>query len=371
MGISEIIIDAMGGDYAPLEVIKGAAQACIESSSLFCVFVGDRNRIKPIIKAENIPEDRFRIVHASEVIEMDDHPKEAVNQKIDASINVAARMIRDHIGDALVSAGSTGATILACAKNIPRLPGIERGVLAAVFPASKSKPADSGVSIMLDVGATLHCTVNQLISFAIMGIHYAKSILIIDNPRVGLLNIGEEETKGHEVLVDTNKTLRKMSEFNFIGNIEGKDIMRGIADVIVTEGLTGNIVLKGIEGMAEMAMQTGKRIWKKSMLSKMGLLMLAPVLKKLKKRLDYSEYGGAPILGFEKLIIKAHGRSNAKAIKNAILLAEKSAKAKLTAQMEASIKAFYLKMFGEEKNKPQSENPPVNPEIEENSDRDE
>ncbi len=349
MALSEIIIDAMGGDNAPLEIIKGAAQACLESSSLFCVFVGDRNRIKPIIKAENIPQGRWRIVHASEVIEMDDHPKEAVNEKIDASINVAARMIRDHIGDALVSAGSTGATVLACAKNIPRLPGIERGVLAAVFPASKSQRTDSGVSIMLDVGATLHCTVNQLISFAIMGIHYAKNILSVDNPRVGLLNIGEEETKGHDVLVDTNKTLRNMSDFNFIGNIEGKDIMRGIADVIVTEGLTGNIVLKGMEGMAEMAMQTGKRIWKKSMLSKMGIIMLAPVLKKLKKRLDYSEYGGAPILGFEKLIIKAHGRSNAKAIKNAILLAEKSARSKLTTQMEASIKNFYLKMFEDKK----------------------
>ncbi|KAA3615553.1 MAG: phosphate acyltransferase PlsX [Calditrichaeota bacterium] len=349
MAKSKIIIDTMGGDHAPLEIIKGAAQACQESESFSCIFVGDSSRIKPVILAQKIPEDRWSIVHASEVIEMDDHPKEAVTEKIDASINVAARMIRDHKGDALVSAGSTGATVLACARTIPRLPGIERGVLAAVFPASKSQRSDKGVSIMLDVGATLHCTVNQLISFAIMGIHYAKSILSIETPRVGLLNIGEEDTKGHEVLVDTNKTLREMEEFNFIGNVEGKDIMRGTADVIVTEGLTGNIVLKGIEGMAELAMQTGKHIWKRSILSKMGIIMLAPVLKKLKKRLDYSEYGGAPILGFEKLIIKAHGRSNAKAIKNAILLAEKSAQSKLTDHMEESIKNFYLKMFDAKK----------------------
>ncbi|MCB9504242.1 MAG: phosphate acyltransferase PlsX [Deferribacteres bacterium] len=348
----EIIIDAMGGDHAPGEIIKGAAQACRESETLTCVFVGESNRIIPLIRAEKIPEERYRIVHASEVIEMDDPPKEAVNEKIDASINVATRLIRDHKGDALVSAGSTGATVLACAKTIPRLPGIERGVLAAVFPAAKSQRSDTGVTIMLDVGATLHCTVNQLISFAIMGIHYAKTILAIEKPRVGLLNIGEEDTKGHEVLVETNKTLREMKDFNFIGNVEGKDIMRGIADVIITEGLTGNIVLKGMEGMAEMAMQTGKRIWKKNLLSKLGIIMLAPVLKKLKKRLDYSEYGGAPILGFEKLVIKAHGRSNAKAIKNAILLAEKSASADLPDQMEKSIKSFYLRMF-EEKETPQ------------------
>ena len=185
-----------------------------------------------------------------------------------------------------------------------------------------------------------------------MGHHYVHSVLKIENPRVGLLNIGEEDTKGHETLVETNRLLREMPQFNFIGNVEGKDIMRGIADVIVTEGITGNIVLKGLEGMAEMAIKTGKRIWKKNTMSKIGLVMLSPVLKKLRKRMDYSEYGGAPILGFQKLIVKAHGRSKAKAIKNAVLLADKSASANFVQHIESSMKEFYLQMFnGADKDK--------------------
>ena len=188
---------------------------------------------------------------------MDDKPKDSVNEKADASINVACQLIRDQKGDALVSAGNTGATIISCSKYVPRMPGVERGVLAAIFPAAKSKKEDPGITIMLDVGATIHCSVNQLVSFAIMGIHYARKIMAIENPRVGLLNIGEEDTKGHETLIETNRLLRENPQFNFIGNVEGKDIMRGIADVIVTEGITGNIVLKGLEGMAEMARQMG------------------------------------------------------------------------------------------------------------------
>lgn len=351
MEFNRIVIDAMGGDHAPEEIIIGAAQACKESKSIRCIFVGDEEKIRPLIKKERIREGRWEIVHAPDVITMKDPPKEAVEEKPDASINVAARLLGEGHGDALVSAGSTGATVLACSLAIPRIGSVERAVLAAVLPAVKNKPSDSGMTIMLDVGATLHCTVNQLVSFAIMGIHYAKEVIGIGNPRVGLLNIGEEESKGHSVLVETNKTLRRMKQFNFIGNIEGKDILRGIADVIITEGYTGNTVLKSMEGMAEITMQTGKQIWKKGIFSKVGIIMLAPKLKKLRKRLDYSEYGGAPILGFQKLVIKAHGRSKAKAIKNAILLAEKSVNNKLVRRMEESMKEFYLSLFEHEDEK--------------------
>jgi len=345
MEISKIVIDAMGGDYAPDEIIKGAARAMEQSPSLFCTFVGDPDQIHSLAEEEKLPDDRFTTVAASEVIRMDDHPAEAVNEKEDASINVAARLIRDRQGDALVSAGNTGATILSCSKYIPRMPGIERAVLAAVLPVAKSRRTDPGVSILLDVGATLHCTMNQLISFAIMGRQYAKWVMAIENPRVALLNIGEEETKGHNVLVDTNQALRDNPEFNFIGNIEGRDLMTGVADVIITEGLVGNIVLKCLEGMAEMTIKTGKKIWKKNLLSKMGLTMLAPILKKIKKRMDYTEYGGAPILGFQKLVIKAHGRSNAKAIKNAVLFAEKSIQNQLVKHIEEAMKEFYIHLF--------------------------
>lgn len=346
MPFNKIIIDAMGGDHAPQEIIKGAAWACHESSTIHCIFVGDQEKIAPLIDAYHLPTDRWSIIHAAEVITMQDHPRDAVNEKEEASINVAARLIRDHRGDALLSAGNTGATILSCSKYIPRMPGIERAVLAAILPVAKNKRSDPGISILLDVGATLHCTVNQLISFAIMGIQYARRVMSITNPRVGLLNIGEEETKGHDILVETNQSLRQNPQFNFIGNIEGKDIMRGIADVIVTEGMTGNIVLKCLEGLAEMTIKTGKKIWKKNLLSKLGLTMLAPILKKIKKRMDYTEYGGAPILGFQKLVIKAHGRSKAKAIKNAIIFAEKSIKSELVTHIEQSMRDFYIHLFG-------------------------
>ena len=354
MTYNRIVIDAMGGDNAPLEIIKGAASACNENTNIFCIFVGKESEIRPIIVQEKIPGDRWEIIPASDVITMKDKPKEAVNDKPEASINVATQLIRDNKGDALVSAGNTGATILSCSKFIPRMPGIERGVLAAILPSVRKQYGDPGVSIMLDVGATLHCTMNQLISFAIMGVQYAKEVVSIENPKVGLLNIGEEDTKGHEVLVETNKALKKMEEFEFIGNIEGKDIMRGVANVIVTEGIIGNIVLKCMEGIAEMSINTGKRIWKKNLLSRLGITMLAPVLKKIKKRMDYSEYGGAPILGFQKLVIKAHGRSKAKAIKNAILMAERSVRCNLVHHIEKSMKEFYINLFDHETNNGQS-----------------
>ena len=340
-----IIIDAMGGDSAPEVVVKGAIEACGESPTLKCIFVGDEVRIWEFLEDANISEDRYEIIHTDQHITMGESPKLGIIEKPRSSINIAAQLIRDHRGEALVSAGNTGATVMACGKYVPRMPGVERGVLAAVFPALEQQESKSGVSIMLDVGATLHCTATQLASFAIMGIHYAKEILAVDNPRVGLLNIGEEETKGHNVLVETHKMLKQNPSIRFIGNVEGKDILRGVADVIVTEGYTGNILLKGLEGMAEILINIGKDIWKDGVMSKVGLAMMAPRLKRFKSRLDYSEYGGAPMLGFQKLIIKAHGRSNAKAIRNAILLAEKSADHDLITHIEKSMKAFYLGMF--------------------------
>jgi glycerol-3-phosphate acyltransferase PlsX len=340
-----IVVDAMGGDNAPQVIIEGAEAAYRESKNLQFIFVGDEVVLWDFLEKSKLPERNFSIHHTDQHITMSDSPKEALIAKPKASILEAARLIRDGKGDALLSAGNTGATVLACSKEIPRMPGIERGVLAAVFPAFEQVKTHSGVSIMLDVGATLHCTVNQLISFAIMGIHYAKEILDIPQPKVGLLNIGEEESKGHEVLVETHRVLKEMQDINFVGNVEGKDILKGVADVIVTEGYTGNILLKGLEGMAEVLMNIGKDLWESGIFSKLGIALMSPRLRKLKKQMDYSEYGGAPMLGFQKLVIKAHGRSNAKAIKNAILLAQKSAEQQLIAHIEKSMRKFYLNMF--------------------------
>ena len=342
---NRVILDAMGGDNAPHEIIKGAVWASRESPSLQVLLVGDRDRIKEESDSMDIAGINLETYHASEVITMKDAPKVAIEEKPDASINVACKILADGEGAALVSAGNTGATIIACATHLPKIEGIERGALAAIFPAMKSKASDPGKSIMLDVGATLHCTVAQLIQFAIMGIHYAGELFGIEKPRIGLLNIGEEETKGHDTLIETYSLLKKLDKGNFIGNIEGKDIMRGIADVIISEGMIGNIVLKTLEGAAEMGIETGKRIWKKSIMAKLGISLLAPMLKKIKKRVDYSEYGGAPILGFKNLVIKSHGRSGAKAIKNALIMAERSLKHDLVQNIKTDIQKYNLQFF--------------------------
>jgi glycerol-3-phosphate acyltransferase PlsX len=286
----------------------------------------------------------FEIVPAQDVINMEDTPKIAIEEKPEASINVACKLLANNEGESLVSAGNTGATVLSCAKHLTRIDGVERGALAAILPAEKKHPSDPGRTVMLDVGATIHCTASQLIQFAIMGTHYVNEVLEIEKPRLALLNIGEEESKGHDALQESYALLKKIEEVNFIGNIEGNDVLRGVADVIVSEGMVGNIILKALEGVAEISIETGKKIWKKSLLAKMGLTLMAPKLKKVKKRLDYSEYGGAPILGFEKLVIKSHGRSKAKAIKNALLNAEVSLKHNLVAHIKEDIQK-YNKIF--------------------------
>lgn len=342
---NRIILDAMGGDNAPHEILKGAVLASKESPTLQVMLVGNNEAIKNNLQEFDLTGINFEIFHASEVITMKDPPKLAVDEKNDASINVACHLLAQDEGNALVSAGNTGATIISCAKHLPKIDGVERGALAAIFPAMKSSRSDPGKSIMLDVGATLHCSAAQLIQFALMGTHYANEILEIEKPRLGLLNIGEEETKGHDILIETYSLLKKLENVDFIGNIEGKDIMRGIADVIISEGMIGNIVLKALEGAAEMGIETGKRIWKKSMIAKLGISLLAPMLKKVKKRVDYAEYGGAPILGFQKLVIKSHGRSRAKAIKNALLMAERSLKHNLVEQIEKDIYKYNEAFF--------------------------
>ena len=334
---NRIILDAMGGDNAPFEIVKGAILAGKESPTLQVLLVGDTEQLKEVLKSFDLAGLNFEIFHASQIITMKDSPKLAVEEKEDASINVACNLLAGGEGDALVSAGNTGATIISCARYLPMIEGVERGALAAIFPAMKQKHSDPGKTLMLDVGATLHCSVGQLMQFAIMGVHYARELFETEKPRIGLLNIGEEETKGHDVLVETYSLLKKLEIGQFVGNVEGKDIMRGTADVIVSEGMIGNIVLKALEGAAEMGIETGKRIWKKSLVAKMGLTLLAPMLKKVKKRVDYSEYGGAPILGFQKLVIKSHGRSKAKAIKNALLMAERSLKHELVHHIQKDI----------------------------------
>ena len=336
-----IALDAMGGDHAPNEIIRGALRAAEENEDIEIVLIGEEKIITEELHnaGSTMP---FEIIHTDEWITMDEDPKEAVKVKENASINLAAKMVNENHVDAMVSAGNTGATILAAAKHIPVIEGIERTALATVYPTAKFEKSKSGFALMLDVGATLKCTAKQLVHFAFMGNFYLSEVLGINQPRIGLLNIGEEETKGGAELKKTFQLLKRAEDLNFIGNIEGKDIPRGIADVVVTEGFLGNVVLKMLEGIADVVKETGKYAFKKKLSWKIALALLSPGIKKLKRRTDYTEYGGAPILGFKKLAIKAHGRSNAKAISNAIRVAANSSKQNICTKIEDSIGRFNM-----------------------------
>lgn len=334
-----IAIDAMGGDFAPQEIIKGVIQALNEEPDLNVVLVGDEEAIRKEL-AINGYEKELAIVHTDEFITMDDSPKKALESKPDASITVALKLLNEGKADALVSAGNTGGTVLACAKSLHMIEGLERSALAAIYPTAKFKPGSRGFALMLDVGATIHCTAKQLSHFAFMGSFYLSKILGVQNPRVGLLNNGEEEGKGGPVLSQTYKYLKNEAELNFVGNIEGKEIPKGEVDVLVTEGFVGNVVLKMLEGVGEVVMDMGKYAFKKKFVWKVGLSLLAKGVKKIKEKTDYSEYGGAPILGFNKLVIKSHGRSNAKAIKNATKAALRSVEHDFVGQVAGSIQKF-------------------------------
>ncbi|HHE55644.1 MAG TPA: phosphate acyltransferase PlsX [Caldithrix abyssi] len=335
----KIIVDAMGGDFAPKELVLGAIRALKKFNDLQIILVGDEKQINPIVEGE-AGDFNLEIVHTDQFITMDESPKKAINEKTKASINVGMQLLAEDKADALVSAGLTGATILSGAKYLPMIPGIERTALATIFPTARMHPSNHGLSLMIDVGATLHCTPKQLVHFAYMGSYYVSHVLDIPQPRVALLNNGTEETKGGEVLVKTYQYLKDAPSINFIGNIEGNDILKGVADVIVTEGFVGNIVLKTLEGASEILKHAGRYAYRKRLTWKVGLALLSSGVRQLKKRTDYSEYGGAPILGFKKIVIKAHGRSNAKAIANAIAVARQSVEQKIAEHIGDSIMEF-------------------------------
>jgi len=334
-----VVVDAMGGDNAPEEIVKGVVRAMDDDKNLQIILTGDEEQINAELeKAES--KHKIEIIHTTENVGMDESPKKALREKPQASINIATRIVHEGRADAVVAAGNTGAVVLAAANNMQVIQGIERAGLAAIYPTAKFNKESRGAALMLDVGATLKCTPKQLVHFAFMGSYYVQHILNVDKPRIALLNIGEEETKGGEVLTKTYAYLTEAEDLNFIGNVEGKDIPHGVADVIVTEGFVGNITLKMMEGVGDLLKQTGKYAFRKKLTWKIGLALLSGGVKRLKAKTDYSEYGGAPILGLEKLVIKSHGRSNAKAIANAIKAAVRSIEEDVASHIADSIKKF-------------------------------
>ena len=320
---SVIAVDAMGGDYAPDEIVAGVAQATLESSTKV-ILVGDRNRIDEILSKTEHKPNQIEVVHTTEIITNEDVPKIAISQKPNASILVAAKLCGEGKAHGLVSAGNTGAYVLAAAKYIPRIVGVRKTAIATVYPTQNAQKRKDHFALLLDVGANIHSGVEDMVQFALMGKLYVSDIKGIPEPTIALLNMGKESHKGGDMLVRVYEILKKLPIVNFIGNIEGNDVMKGLADVVITEGYVGNIAMKLMEGMAETLAHLGKYAYKHRFIWMLGMIALSGGIKELKAATDYSEYGGAPLLGFQKIVIKAHGRSKAKAITNAVKVAAKT-----------------------------------------------
>ena len=334
-----VALDAMGGDFGPPATVEAAA-AISRETTIRLQLVGHPDRIKAELDRHEHRGSQIEIVPALEVVGMAEKPREALAAKRDASIAVTCRTVGAGAADAVVSAGSTGALVLSAARHVPLIPGVKRAALAAVYPTRERSFSNDRFALLLDVGATVRCTSEQLLQFAYMGHAYASRISKVPAPAVGLLNMGEEETKGDEVLTAAYRMLKEDPHLNFIGNVEGNDIPRGVADVIVCEGFVGNVVLKMAEGLSEIARNLGDYAFKQKVLWKMGLVLLSSGLKQLKTITDYREYGGAPFLGFTKIVIKAHGRSGARAIANAIKVAAKAARDGVPEEIRRSIEGF-------------------------------
>jgi glycerol-3-phosphate acyltransferase PlsX len=326
----KIVVDAMGGDYAPQVVIEGTI-AAVKEYSANVVLVGDEQRIKSLLKNAKYKGDKITVYPAQEVIGMSEPAATSIRRKRNSSIVLGVDLVKDGLGDAFFSAGNTGAVVCAATLGLGLLPGIERPGIAIVTPTLK------GISLIIDVGANIDPKPTQLLQYGIMAEAYFRYILNRPNPSVGLLNIGEEEAKGTEFMKDTHELLQK-SSLNFIGNVEGKDLFSGKCDVIICDGFVGNIALKVSESAAEVMQVFLKRYLLSTPLGKLGVLFLIPSLKRFKKELDYSEYGGAPLLGVNGVVIIGHGRSNAKAIKNAIRVAKEEVERKFNEKILEAIK---------------------------------
>jgi phosphate acyltransferase len=326
-----IAVDAMGGDNAPKAEVEGSIQAA-RSLHVKVILVGREDVIRQELENHDGWQDLpVEIHHASEVVTMDDSAAKAVRTKRDSSIRVASRLVREGIAQGVVSAGNTGA-VMATAKLVQGMvPGVDRPALASAFPTVKGKPV-----VVVDVGANVDCQPRMLAQFAVMGDSYSRIIFHTDRPRVGLLSIGEEEHKGNE-LTRAATPLLKSLPINFVGNVEGRDIYTGETDVIVCDGFVGNVALKVSEGLVDVIKHMLQESLRATITRKMGYLLARSAFVDFKRRVDYSEFGGAPLLGVKGVCIICHGRSTPKAIRNAIRVAEEFARGKINERIEAEL----------------------------------
>lgn len=330
-----VALDVMGGDHAPAEVVKGAVQAAGEYN-MGVLLVGPEPLIKEELAKYDVTGLDLEIVHTDEVVGMDEHPAEAIRAKRRNSITLCHELVRDGRAVGAVSAGNSGAVMAAAMFTYRRIKGVDRPAFGGVFPA-----AGGGRVLVLDIGANTDCKPQWLQQFALMGTAYMQAVFGLDQARVGLLSNGQEATKGDQLTQEAHALIKEAAPatgLNFIGNVEGRDINAGVVDVVVCDGFVGNVVLKSAEGLSKMLLDTIKKELTANPITTIGAALAKPAFDRVRKQLDYEEYGGTPILGVNGVSIISHGSSKAKAIKNAIRVARQAAQANLPASIEASLR---------------------------------
>lgn len=334
----KIALDAMGGDAGPSEIVAGAAQVTVSANPVDIVLVGDREVVARVLGGVEHDPKRVTIVDAAHApVAMEESPKRALSERPECSIAVACRLVAQGHADALVSAGHTGASILAASQQFQRIEGIRRTALAAAYPTEQVHgPRHDHFALILDVGATVEATAQDLVGFAVMGSAYAGVVFDNEAPKVALLSNGSEPNKGTPCIREAHSALERLDRegiLSFHGNVEGLDIPRGTADVVVCDGFLGNVVLKMLEGVSDVVLDLAKKAYSRKILWRVGLMMLSGGIKELRGLTDWKQVGGAPLLGFDRIVIKAHGRSNAQAIRNAVHVAAKAAQRDLIGQI--------------------------------------
>ncbi len=328
----KIIIDAMGGDNAPAAPVKAAVKAA-EELDVEIILVGKNDILDKELSQYSYKKNKITVVNADEVISNHEEPAKAVRSKKEASVVVAAKLLKNGDGDAMLSMGNTGALLASGLLIVGRIKGISRPALATLLPSAK------GPKMLIDAGANTNCKSDNLVQFAIMGSIYMRNVLAIENPTVGLMSNGEEEGKGDELTKETYPKL-KNAPINFIGNIEGRDVMEGTADVIVCDGFVGNVILKTVEGMGHVVSRKVKGMFMRGFITKLAALFVMKGLNEFKQTMDYREYGGAPLLGTKRPVIKGHGSSDAKAVFSAIYQAKKFVETNVTDEIVKNINSM-------------------------------
>jgi glycerol-3-phosphate acyltransferase PlsX len=330
----KVVLDAMGSDHAPHAEIDGALAAA-RDLGIGVILVGRPETVEPELRRCGWRGDGDRgieLVEASEVIGMDEAVANAIRRKKKSSLRIGCKLVAEGRADGFVSAGNTGAAMVTAKMVIGMLPGVDRPALAALLPTKTARP-----TLLIDVGANAECKAHHLAQFAVMGDAYSRAVLGTIKPTVGLMSIGEEEVKGNDLTKEAFPLLRQISSLNFVGNVEGRDVFSGAVDVIVTDGFTGNVMLKLSEGLTAAMLSMIKRELTASAVTKAGAMLARPAFKNIKKRLDYSEYGGAPLLGVRSIVVIGHGSSNARAIRNAIRSVREFSENKASERIERGI----------------------------------